>query len=117
MLMGAELIKNKTILEIDFLKNRAKGVYQKVRLIELYCPSYKKLKSPVRLLKAKQTYITELGDDYQLSSCLEKPVRIDIIEGNHSTILENQLTITLLNSWLLENYSITKLKNEAASAT
>lgn len=97
------LIKHLTVQEVNYQKLIANGIYNRSKALMTYIPAYNKLKSNVTLIKPTQSSVTDLPDDYALSEYFEKPIKVHTFEGNHVTILENQATAELINSYLQEN--------------
>ncbi|XP_023312031.1 fatty acid synthase-like, partial [Anoplophora glabripennis] len=96
----SELIKQNTLHDVDYQRIIANGIYKRSKALMTYTPTYTKLKADIALVKPSQVSSGSLPEDYGLSTYFEKPVKIHTFEGNHITILENEATAEVINSFL-----------------
>lgn len=54
--------------------------------------------TPLRFLKASESSTTDLEEDYGLSAFSSEPITINVIKGNHLTMLSNPELVKLLHN-------------------
>ncbi|KAJ8976879.1 hypothetical protein NQ317_001203 [Molorchus minor] len=101
--LGAAIVKQRVGLEGHYQKKVASSIYRRLNALKLYSPSYSKLKSDIKLYKPKIGSIRGLPEDYGLSEFCEKPLEVMTFEGNHVTILENEMVAEALNAIINKN--------------
>ncbi|XP_018572598.1 fatty acid synthase-like [Anoplophora glabripennis] len=98
--LGIEIIKHNTTHEANYQRLVANRIYTRAKALMTYTPSYTKLKSRVKLLKPSQAIVTGLPEDYGLSEYFETPIEVLTVNGNHVTILENEIVAATINECL-----------------
>ncbi|KAJ8963947.1 hypothetical protein NQ314_005278 [Rhamnusium bicolor] len=85
-----KITKDYSTLEENYQRTLANSLYERIKALNIYNPSYSKLKSKVKLYKAKEASIRGLPEDHELSQLFENPVEVKIFEGNHSCLKKTQ---------------------------
>ncbi|XP_045464695.1 fatty acid synthase-like [Harmonia axyridis] len=80
-----KMLSKMTSLPENQLNLAASSFFHRLQAADKYKPSTK-FCGPVRLLKATQNELT-LGKDYGLSEICKQEVKMDFVEGNHTSIL------------------------------
>lgn len=65
-----------------------------------YKPSFKKLRSPIKLFKPTKQLMDDIAQDYELSTFTESPVEVSVFEGNHITLLRSTQVAQAINELL-----------------
>lgn len=81
----------------DKLILAAKSLYSRLKAVKSYRPNYK-LKTSVSLFKAATASFDGAEKDFGLSSLCEHEVKVQTLQGNHVTILENPELAQYLNA-------------------
>lgn len=66
-------------------------------MLNLDTDNIKKIKTSVTLIRPTEVGVADIDEDYELSRFTEGPINIKFIEGNHTTMLENELLPQLIN--------------------
>ncbi|CAF4803306.1 unnamed protein product [Pieris macdunnoughi] len=75
-------------------------------IINLKNISFKKLRTPITLLRPKKTpSLLAIEENYGLDNFTEGNVTVHLLEGNHHSILENKDCASIINKGLLTNDS------------
>ncbi|XP_072763054.1 fatty acid synthase-like [Anoplolepis gracilipes] len=91
-----------TSLSFKNLKTLCTTIYKHVVAIRQYDPSKLPcIKSPITLLKASVSHVSDIEDDYGLHKITESKVKVQYIEGDHITILRNEKVATAINGEIL----------------
>ncbi|KAG5674367.1 hypothetical protein PVAND_004341 [Polypedilum vanderplanki] len=81
----AEMVHEKTKYPIDLISVTAKSFLKKLLAAHIYKPTGK-IDANVLLIKPTENYV-KLSNDYGLTELCTKPVKIEVIPGNHRTML------------------------------
>lgn len=100
--IGIEIIKDQSSQEASYQRLVANSIYKRTKALMNYTPSYRKLKSHVKLLKPTNASVIGLPEDYGLSDYFDKSIEVQTFEGNHVTILENEKVAEAINDSLPE---------------
>ncbi|RZC42203.1 KR, adh short, Thioesterase and/or PP-binding domain containing protein [Asbolus verrucosus] len=84
-------------------KQGALVLYKRYKSVLNYSLVHEKLKSPARLFKAKIPLAVNMEDDYELSEFFEQPVKVETIEGDHLTLLNETGLVESVNKLLCSN--------------
>ncbi|XP_057672284.1 fatty acid synthase-like [Diorhabda carinulata] len=100
--IAEEIIKQVIISPetIAFQRALTNGLYNRIKSCESYIPSFDKLKSRIILFKPTKQTANDIDDDYGLSQITESQVQTIVFEGNHLSIVENDLLANEINSLL-----------------
>ncbi|KAJ8963953.1 hypothetical protein NQ314_005284 [Rhamnusium bicolor] len=92
-----KITRDYSLLEKNYQRTLVNGIYERIKALNIYNPAYSKLKSKVKLYKAKEASIRGLPEDHELSQLFENPVEVKIFEGNHVTIMNNEFLAETIN--------------------
>ncbi|KAL3270572.1 hypothetical protein HHI36_021109 [Cryptolaemus montrouzieri] len=84
----------------SYQKKVAIGFYTRLKELRTYEPDYPKIQSEVRLFKPSILSVQNFAEDYNLPRLCTNFAEIRSFEGNHITILENQLVSEAINEIL-----------------
>lgn len=98
-----QITLHKSFTNVQHLRDLFDGYFQKIVFIRNYEWPDEKIKSPVRLIRAKEMEVMDLSEDYDLSMNLENLVAVDVVHANHINIFEKTETTAILKTWLRES--------------
>ncbi|KAJ8963945.1 hypothetical protein NQ314_005276 [Rhamnusium bicolor] len=99
-----KITKDVSNITESYKRTLASGLYQRIKALKDYNPSYHKLKSKAKLYKARYESIQGLPEDYGLSQLIENPVEVKTFEGNHASVLTNELLVETINAFISEEH-------------
>lgn len=95
----AEFAMTKTSYSYEYGAKMLAAVAKRVKII-LECDKHifaPLSSSPISLIRCKDFFYEAIGDDYGLSKYTNKKVKVNVIDGNHSTMLGNSELVKLIN--------------------
>lgn len=59
---------------------------------------FEKLQTPITLIRPSEVSVIEIEEDYELGKYSSHPVKIQYVDGNHATVLENPKLPAVINN-------------------
>ncbi|XP_048505788.1 fatty acid synthase-like [Athalia rosae] len=88
----------------EFLRLMCLCLYNRLRAIGKYKPSaFPPLKAPIILIKPKRATVRSISEDYGLGSLTQGNIRIRYADGNHLTVLNDEICAAAINGELEED--------------
>lgn len=84
---------------IDYGRKMITGLMNRIKIsLNATNLSYPVLKNPLTFVKASESSLGGIGDDYGLKKYVDGDVKINVVKGDHLTILSNPDLIDILKS-------------------
>lgn len=95
----AEYVMARSKYSYDYGAKMLTSVFKRVKiLLECDKHSFPSLSmTPITLIRCKESFSGALDDDYGLSKYSNKKVNVNVIDGNHATMLGNSELVSLIN--------------------
>ena len=95
-----EYVTKQTIYSKEYCLELVDGMFRRIRMVALYdLDNIKKIKTSITLIRPDLVTLQDIEEDYCLSRFKTGKVITKVIEGNHTTILDNPLLPQLINDF------------------
>lgn len=95
-----EYLNKQNIYTKEYVLKLIDGMFRRVRIIAKYdLDNFEKLKIPITLIRPTEGALQDIVEDYCLSRLTTEKVVMQVIEGNHTTILDNPILPQLINDF------------------
>src|SRR5699024_4458202 len=98
--LGTSLVPSE-ISEEKPSKEAMFGLYHRFKALLNYKIDNEKIKSSVHLYKAKFPILSEFAEDYLFSELCQQPVQLTVLNGDHTTILNENKLVDNINKLLM----------------
>ncbi|XP_055905959.1 fatty acid synthase-like [Eupeodes corollae] len=98
-----EYVRRQKVFSEQYLIAVTTAVIQRTRLInDIDLTTFKRFNAPICLIRASIPIMSSAPKDYELQMLTSNEVTIQVVEGNHSSILENPELTKTINEFLLK---------------
>ncbi|XP_037954847.1 fatty acid synthase isoform X2 [Teleopsis dalmanni] len=95
-----EYVAKQDMYSENYTRIMINAMFNRIRMTAKYnVDEVKDLKSPITLIRPAEVSLLDIEDDYCLSELTSGKVIMKIIEGNHSTMLDNPMLPQLINEY------------------
>lgn len=82
----------------EYLRKMIDAFYTRLKLVfEFDEQSVKKIKSSITLVRPTEVSVVDIDEDYELSKYTDGKIDLKFIEGNHTTMLDNEKLVQIIN--------------------
>lgn len=95
----SEFTKDQNVYSEDYIRKMTTATYFRVKMaVNQDLDNIIPIKSPITLIRPTESFFTDIVDDYDLPKYTTGAFSLKLVEGNHSTILENSKIAEIINS-------------------
>jgi len=95
-----EYVEKQSLFGKDYSRNLVEAMFRRVKMASLYdLDSVKDLKCPITLVRPAEVSLQDIEEDYCVSQLTSGKVTFKVIEGNHTTMLDNPVLPQLINDF------------------
>lgn len=82
----------------QYLRNTVDAMFHRLKMVFTYdAKTAKKIQSSITLVRPTEVSVVEIDEDYELSKLTEGTVSLQFVEGNHTSMLENEKLSQIIN--------------------
>lgn len=95
----SEFAKDQNVYSEDYIRKMITATYLRVKMaVNQDSDNIIPINSPITLIRPTESVFTDIVDDYDLPKYTTGAFTLKLVEGNHSTILENKKIAEIINS-------------------
>lgn len=82
----------------QYMRDIVNAMYSRLKLVFAFdTENVQKIQSSITLVRPTEVSVVDIDEDYELSKYTEGAVNLKFVEGNHTTMLDNDKLIQLIN--------------------
>uniref|UniRef100_T1P9U1 Fatty acid synthase n=1 Tax=Musca domestica TaxID=7370 RepID=T1P9U1_MUSDO len=95
-----QYVENQDIYSKDYSKTIVQAMFRRIRMAaKCDLASLEKLNTPITLIRPAEVSLQDIDEDYCLQTLTNEKVIVKVIEGNHTTMLDNPLLTHYINDF------------------
>lgn len=82
----------------QYMRSTTQAMYNRLKILLNYdTENVQRIKSHITLVRPTEVAVVDIDEDYELSRFTEGQVNLKFIDGNHTTVLDNDKLIQIIN--------------------
>lgn len=100
MALFMEYVDKQNVYSKEYSATMINAMFRRVKMTySLDLDSIRNLKSPITLVRPAEVSLQDIDEDYCVSSITSGKVTLKVIEGNHTTMLDNPILSQIINDF------------------
>lgn len=93
-------VEKQNVYSKEYSRTMVHAIHRRIYMAAHYdLENIEEIKSPIALIRPAEVSLQDVEDDYCLTKITSGKVTVKVIEGNHSTMLDNPALIQLINDF------------------
>jgi len=100
MSLFMDYVKKQNIYSKEYSATMVEAMFKRVKMAASFdLNGLKKIKSPITLVRPAEVSLQDIDEDYCISQLTSGTVTLKVIEGNHTTMLDNPSLSQIINDF------------------